>query len=160
MIGSSDWDGSAPGEVGSPAGTGDAPGGAGVFTEGDVTFLRFQDAGHPRDFSPGWSDPSNRRMGFAHDLNLDGVDGATILDDDVTLSFRIRIPATGTLDPLYPENVSSTVPWIPTGYVIHSDGIGPIGIKQGSGQEGVISFGLTYGDGRGGGASTEGGAVW
>jgi len=156
-IGSSDWDGSAPGEVSGPPG--DAPGGAGVFTEGPYTFLRFQDAGHTRDFNPGWSDPSNRRMAFAHDMGQEtGVNGATILDDGVTLSFRIRIPTTGTLDPIYPDGASSTSPWPAggIGYVIHSDGLGPIGIKQGTGNDGVISFGLTTGTNDGGQSTTSG----
>ncbi len=155
-IGSSDWDGSAPGEVSGPPG--DAPGGAGVFTEGNVTFLRFQDAGRPTDFNPSWSDPSNRRMAFAHDMGQDGVDGTTILDDGVTLNFRIRIPTTGTLDPAYPPDASSTTAWPAggIGYVIHSDGMGPIGVKQGTGETGLISFGLTTGTSDGGQNSTSG----
>jgi hypothetical protein len=147
------WDGSAPGTVAGPPGA--APGGAGVFTEGADTFLRIQDPGNPTN--NGWPDPSNRKETFAHDLAQDGVNGATILDDGVTLNFRIRIPTAATGSPL--DNITvggASNPWpaAGVGYAIHSDGMGPIGIKQNTGGEGMISFGLTHGDGGGDQATT------
>jgi len=140
--GSDAWDGSAPGQVGS-AGAGSAPGGAGVFTEDDTTFLRIQDCGDPRDAGGGWADPSNRKETFVHDLGQEaGVNGATILDDGVTLSFRARIPTTPPLDNYYPDGGSANVAWTTRGYNIHDDGYGGFGIKQGTGGNGVICFSL------------------
>jgi PEP-CTERM motif len=164
--GSSDaWDGTAPGDLIGPQPGGDAPGGAGIFTEGDDTFLRIQDTGDPRDDTDtgsGWDDPSNRKMTFAHNMGQDAAvtNGGTILDDGVTLNFRIRIPTTGMLDDMYPNGGGGPDPWPGSGigYVIHSDGMGPIGIKQGTGGQGMISFGLTTGTSVGGqsGTSTAG----
>jgi len=140
--GSDAWDGSAPGQVGS-AGTGSAPGGAGVFTEAGTTFLRMQDCGDPRDAGGGWADPSNRKLTFCRDLGQDaGVNGGTILNDGVTLSFRARIPTTPPLDNYYPDGGSANVAWTTRGYNIHDDGYGGFGIKQGTGGNGVVCFSL------------------
>jgi PEP-CTERM motif-containing protein len=101
-------------------------------------------------------------MTFAHDMGQDAAvtNGGTILDDGVTLNFRIRIPTSSPLDDMYPNGGGGPDPWPGSGigYVIHSDGMGPIGIKQGTGGDGMISFGLTHGDERGGhnGTSTAG----
>ena len=137
--GSDAWDGSAPGEVGvSPSAP--APGGAGVFTDGDTTFLRLQDCGDPRD--GGWSDPSNRKITFAHNVTTEVSNAATILNDGVTLSFRARIPKAPPLDPLYPDGGSGPQAWTPSGYNIHDDGYGVFGIKQGASGLGVVCFSL------------------
>ena len=147
--GSDAWDGSAPGDTGS-AGTGNAPGGAGVFTEGDTTFLRIQDCGDPRDAGGGWADPSNRKETFVHDMAQEtGVVGSTILDDGVTISFRARIPTTPPLDDYYPDGGSATEAWVTRGYNIHDDGYGVFCVKQGSGAEGMISFSLCTPDDEG-----------
>ena len=136
------WDGSAPGQVGS-AGTGSAPGGAGVFTEADTTFLRIQDCGDPRDAGGGWADPSNRKLTFCRDLGRDtGVNGGTILNTGVTLSFRARIPTTPPLDNYYPDGGTANVAWTTRGYNIHDSGYGTFGIKQGTGGNGVVCFSL------------------
>jgi len=140
--GSDAWDGSAPGQVGS-AGTGSAPGGAGVFTEAGTTFLRIQDCGDPRDAGGGWADPSNRKLTLCRDLGQDaGVNGGTILNDGVTLSFRARIPTTPPLDNYYPDGGSANVAWTTRGYNIHDDGYGGFGVKQGTGGNGVVCFSL------------------
>jgi len=140
--GSDSWDGTAPGDTGT-AGSGNAPGGAGSFTEGDTTFLRIQDCGDPRDAGGGWSDPSNRKVTFAHDMSQDaGVDGSTILDNGVTISFRTRIPTTPPLDNYYPDGGSATEAWTSRGYNIHDDGYGVFCIKQGTGDDGIVSFSL------------------
>ncbi len=147
--GSDAWDGSAPGQVGS-AGTGSAPGGAGIFTEGGTTFLRIQDCGDPRDAGGGWADPSNRKITFAHDLGQDaGVDGSAILNNGVTLSFRARIPTTPPLDAYYPDGGSATQAWITRGYNIHDDGYGVFGVKQGTAGNGVVCFSLCTPDDEG-----------
>jgi hypothetical protein len=146
--GSDAWDGSAPGETGS-AGAGNAPGGAGVFTEGDTTFLRIQDCGDPRD-AGGWAEPSNRKVTFVHDMAQEpGVDGTTILDDGVTISFRARIPTTPPLDYYYPDGGSAIEAWVTRGYNIHDDGYGVFCVKQGSDAEGMISFSLCTPDDEG-----------
>ena len=133
------WDGSAPGEVGvSPSAP--APGGAGIFAEGETTFLRLQDCGDPRD--GGWSDPSNRKITLAHNITAEAANAASILDDGVTLSFRARIPTTGPLDPIYPDGGGGPESWTPSGYNIHDDGYGVFGIKQGTSGLGIVCFSL------------------
>jgi len=147
--GSDSWDGSAPGDSGA-AGSGNAPGGAGSFTEGDTAFLRTQDCGDPRDTGGGWGDPSNRKITFVHDLGQDaGVDGSTIVDDGVTISFRSRIPTTGVLDPYYPNGGGGPLAWPVRGYNIHDSGYGAFCIKQGTGGDGVVSFSLCTADDEG-----------
>ena len=147
--GSDAWDGSAPGNSGS-AGTGNAPGGAGIFTEGETTFLRIQDCGDPRDAGGGWADPSNRKETFVHDMGQEeGVDGSAILDNGVTISFRARIPTTPPLDDYYPDGGTATEPWVTRGYNIHDDGYGVFCVKQGAGAEGMISFSLCTPDDEG-----------
>ena len=147
--GSDAWDGSAPGDSGT-AGTGNAPGGAGVFTEGETTYLRIQDCGDPRDAGGGWAEPSNRKVTFVHDMAQEPeVDGSTILDDGVTISFRARIPTTPPLDVYYPDGGTATEAWVTRGYNIHDDGYGVFSVKQGSGADGMISFSLCTADDEG-----------
>jgi len=147
--GSDAWDGSAPGDSGS-AGTGNAPGGAGIFTEGETTFLRIQDCGDPRDAGGGWAEPSNRKETFVHDMGQEeGIDGSAILDNGVTISFRARIPTTPPLDDYYPDGGTATEAWVTRGYNIHDDGYGVFCVKQGAGAEGMISFSLCTPDDEG-----------
>jgi hypothetical protein len=115
------WDGTAPGNpaLGDP---GNAPGGAGTYTEADATYLRIQDAGDPEPHGwPQGSDPrnSNRRVYFGHNLRqdfteLDPLPDDRILNNGVTISFRARIPNTGPLDSLYSGTTGSlsVTPWI------------------------------------------------
>jgi hypothetical protein len=122
--GSDAWDGSAPG-----AG---APGGAGVFVEDTVTFLRIQDTGDPRDY--GKPDPSNRKLYFQHPVTR-GLDGAH-------LEIRIRVATTGVLDPVNPDGGAGVSPWPAAGVGTHirDDGKGMFGIAQPG--VGIISFSL------------------
>jgi hypothetical protein len=166
----SGWDGSAPGDpLGGVPGSlpplpPAAPGGVGAFNDGGVSFLRFQDAGQPRDW--GWpnkntqagpgkprQEGNNFRIGVAHPLNRDaGYSGDQfLLNTGVTLTFRTRIAtaATGPLDSVYPEGGpsqwSTPQPW-PTsgvGYPIGNDGRGIIDISHGFGATGrQLAFGL------------------
>ena len=133
MAGSSDaWDGTAIGSG--------KPGGVSALTDGSTKYIRIQDTGDPRDY--GVADPSNRKFTFVHSLALDGVDGGAILDNGVTLNFRLRIPTSGPLDDRRPNGGGGVTPWTPQGYVIHSDGLAPIAIKQGTGGNGMVGFGL------------------
>ena len=139
--GSDAWDGSAPGQMGA-AGAPPAPGGAGIFKDGDISFLRIQDCGDPRSApGGGWADPGNRKLTFTHDISSEVAKPTTILDDGVTLSFRARIPTTPPLDPLYPAN-GGPLPWVTSGYNIHDDGYGAFGIKQGASGLGIVCFSL------------------
>ena len=116
--GSDAWDGTGPGEGN--------PGGAVSLTEDDVTFLRIQDTGDPRDL--GISDPSNRKVYLTRltDISLDGL----------TLELSMRVATTAPLD-----NQISGDPWPAEGigYHIRDDGKGMIGVSDGVG---IISFSL------------------
>jgi hypothetical protein len=139
--GSDAWDGSAPGQMGA-AGAAPGPGGAGIFQEGDTSFLRIQDCGDPRSApGGGWADPGNRKVTFTHNITTEVSNPTTLLDDGVTLSFRARIPTTPPLDPLYPANGGPST-WATAGYNIHDDGYGVFGIKQGTSGLGCICFSL------------------
>jgi len=139
--GSDAWDGSAPGQTGA-AGASPAPGGAGIFKDGDASFLRIQDPGDPRSApGGGWADPGNRKITLTHDISNEVAKPTTIVDDGVTLSFRARIPTTPPLDPLYPAN-GGPLPWVTAGYNIHDDGYGAFCIKQGRTGMGIVSFSL------------------
>ncbi len=138
------WDGSASGEVSDPAvdADGSSPGGVGVFTEGDVTYLRLQDTGEPRDH--GWNEDgdigvfSNRRLYFGHDIASDpGNGGATgVLDSGITLSFRARIATTDPLDDQYLEGAAMSMPWPAEGkgYDLGDDARGMFGVEQNGSQ--------------------------
>lgn len=115
----SEWDGSVIGEG--------SPGGVSYLTEGDVTFMRVQDPGDPRDY--GMPDDSNRKIAFFHDLDDDGLSAAmgdTLLDDGVTLSFRARLAtaATGPIDDTYWNGGGTNNPWPENGdgHEIHNEG--------------------------------------
>ncbi len=139
--GSDAWDGSAPGQMGA-AGAKPSPGGAGIFQDGDTSFLRIQDPGDPRNApGGGWADPGNRKITLTHDISKEVANPTTIVDDGVTLSFRARIPTTPPLDPLYPANGGPST-WVTSGYNIHDDGYGAFCIKQGRTGMGIVSFSL------------------
>ncbi|MCI0540590.1 MAG: hypothetical protein L0Z50_35770 [Verrucomicrobiales bacterium] len=114
------------------------------ITEGGVTFLRMQDTGDPRGY--GFSEPSNRKVYFGHDITAEGAPD-TILDDGVTLSFRARIPTLGNanalIDDLYLSGGTTPTPYPSEGdgYLISDGGVGNVGVKQLS--SGMISFALT-----------------
>jgi len=117
---SSKWDGSGLGNYSVPNNnpTGTSPGGAESLTEGATNYIRLQDTGNPEQF--GYiqgSRPtnSNRRVYFGHDMTQDGAFGGPvngrdeqrILDNGVTISFRMRLPNSGTFDPVF-TSVSGT----------------------------------------------------
>ena len=131
--GSDQWDGSDF--------AGGAPGGVEILEgEESESFLRLQDPGDPR--SEGFPDPgSNRKLYFGHDITAEGASG-TILDDGVTLNFRVRVPTgDGDEDPI--DDLTGGLPYPETGdgYGLHNGGKGSIGIKQAGG--GLVSFALT-----------------
>lgn len=141
--GSDAWDGSGLGgtfEAGS-----NSPGGAQVFSEGGVSYLRIQDTGDPRDF--GYADNSNRKIYFGHDISQYGAPD-NVLDTGVTISFRARIPTpsktTHPLDPLHRDGQGAggpkPYPAEGDGYVTSDGGKGNFVIKQNSG--GAFAFSL------------------
>ncbi|MBN1807279.1 MAG: hypothetical protein JW837_18685 [Sedimentisphaerales bacterium] len=122
--GSDEWDGSGPGEGGI--------GGIVSLTENNVTFLRVQDTGDPRDY--GMSDPgSNRKLYLTHLTDI-GLNGARI-------EFAIRIATSGPLDGMHPDGGAGVTPWPQggIGYHIRDGGKGMVGISDGVG---IISFSL------------------
>ncbi|MBL9136368.1 MAG: hypothetical protein JNK85_10895 [Verrucomicrobiales bacterium] len=150
--GSDQWDGSAPGgtfEAGS-----NAPGGAKIYQDGTVSFLRIQDTGDPRDF--GFADPGNRKIYFGHDISQHGA-ADNALDQGVTISFRARIPTpaktTAPLDPLHRDGQNAAgpkpYPEAGDGYVTSDGGKGNFVIKQQAG--GAFAFSLAVADDQGGG---------
>jgi len=133
--GSDQWDES---EIGSGR-----PGGVNILTDGDVTFLRMQETGDPRDY--GMPDPSNRKIFFGHSITNDiGAVGDTLLDDGVTISFRARISTTPPLDNLHSPGGGATRPWPAggDGYFCHDTGKDVFGIHQSSGTA-KVSFALS-----------------
>lgn len=124
--GSDAWDGSKFGDDG-------APGGVEVI---DGSFVRIQDPGDPRDHGFG-GDPSNRKIYLGHDLSANGA-SASLLDDGVTLYFRMRLAPAG--DDLRPDGGGDALPYPAggDGYLTHDGGKGTIGLKQAAG--GLISF--------------------
>ena len=62
-----------------------------VFVTNGDSFLRLQDPGDPRDYDGFSGDPSNRKVYVGHNITTDGASD-TVLDDGITLNFRIRIP--------------------------------------------------------------------
>ncbi|MHC4112615.1 MAG: LamG-like jellyroll fold domain-containing protein, partial [Planctomycetota bacterium] len=138
--GSDEWDRTAIG-----AGS---PGGVSVLTDGGTNYIRLQETGDPRDH--GMGDPSNRKLQFGHSVTNDFPDASaipgTILDDGVTISFRMRI-ATGTpLDDAYPNDGTSG-PWPAggDGYVIHDGGKG-CGIRQSTDDKNITFHLVLAGD--------------
>ncbi len=133
-----EWDG---GGIETVLGTAPAlpqPGGVEYVVDGDVTYLRIQDAGDTRDYGWGTNSRDNRKMCFWRNLSDDGLSAAagdTLLDDGVTLSFRARLSTTaagGPLNDAYFNGGGGPVAW-PTlgdGHEIHNSGNGMIGIHQ------------------------------
>ena len=126
------WDGSAPGEGN--------PGGLAALTEDDVTFLRLQDTGDPRDYGstiPTLKTNFSLYLTQPTDFALDGA----------IIEFRARIATTGTLDAWRKDGggMASTglFDWPAGGLGGSFDnyGRGNIGIAE-KGQ-GVISFSLS-----------------
>jgi len=120
------------------------PGGASIVTVGDLSYLRLQDTGDPRDY--GMGDPgSNRKLYFAHPVTeadlLAGGDG-------VTLSFRARVPdgAEVPIDFLHPNGGGGIVPYPAAGdgYGVHNEGKGSFGVRDAD--YGLISFSLATAD--------------
>ena len=122
------------------------PGGVNSLSEEGANFIRLQDTGDPRDY--GMGDPgSNRKIFFAHSITNDvGSSGQSILDDGVTISFRVRIATGSPLDPQYPDTAVDGEPgtaggaWPAEGdgFLGNFAGKGFLGIHQALG--GLISF--------------------
>jgi len=114
------------------------PGGASVLVEDDVTFLRIQDTGDPRDY--GMSDPTNRKVYLTRQLGDNGgLDGAH-------LEFRIRVATGAPLDDQHPDGGAGIAPWPEggIGYHIRDGGKGMVGLSEGGGTDSPmqISFSL------------------
>jgi hypothetical protein len=148
------WDGSAPGvslgdyhappadPINNPrsGNQGPAPGGAGVFNESGVSYIRVQDPGWPEDTNyadtlyngyvqdnvanpsgPNHPINTNRRVYFGHPIRQDGelTDELILTNTGVTLSFRARIPGMehdGNLDDIYQQDTDmdgnlNVTPW-------------------------------------------------
>lgn len=141
--GSDAWDGSGLG--GTFAAGANSPGGAQVFSEGGISYLRIQDTGDPRDY--GYPDNSNRKVYFGHDITQYGAPDDA-LDQGITLSFRARIPTptktTNPLDPLHRDGQGAAgpkpYPAEGDGYVTSDGGKGNFVIKQNAG--GAFAFSL------------------
>jgi hypothetical protein len=134
------WDGSAIGSG--------VPGGVSGLTDGSANYIRMQDTGDPRADSYGYTDPSNRKLGFMHDIS--GImSGTDPLNTGITLSFRARVPTTGPVDPIYAADGSGIVsyPAQGDGYVTHDAGKGGFSIHQADPSAlnvgNIISFTLT-----------------
>ncbi len=148
--GSDTWDGSGLG--GDFVAGENAPGGAKIYSEGGVSYLRIQDPGDPRDF--GFPDPGNRKVYLGHDISADGA-ADDALDQGVTISFRARIPTpaktTHPLDPLYRDGQGAAgpqpYPAAGDGYVTSDGGKGNFVIKQLNG--GAFAFSLAVTDDQG-----------
>jgi len=147
--GSDQWDGSTIGGAfsgGSGFGVSNGPGGANLYTESGISYLRMQDTGDPQDY--GYPDPSNRKIYFGHDVEADGG-GTDVIDTGITLTFRARIPTpsntTFPLDPLHRDGqqAAGVQPYPPEGdgYVTSDGGKGNFVVKQRSG--GAVAFSLT-----------------
>ena len=106
------------------------------LVEGDVTFLRVQDTGDPRDY--GMDDPgSNRKVYLVRqtDAALDGMH----------LEFCLRVATTAPLDDMHPDGGAGTEAWPAEGiaYHVRDGGKGMIGVAEAG--LGVISFSLARG---------------
>ncbi|MGE3308644.1 MAG: hypothetical protein AB7O66_01650 [Limisphaerales bacterium] len=148
--GSDTWDGSG---LGGTFVTGEnAPGGAKIYSEDGVSYLRIQDTGDPRDF--GFPDNGNRKVYLGHDISAHGA-ADDALDQGVTISFRARIPTpaktTHPLDPLHRDGQGAAGPQpYPAGgdgYVTSDGGKGNFVIKQQIG--GAFAFSLAVADDQG-----------
>ncbi len=131
---------------GTEIGVGGAPGGVSLIND---SYLRIQDTGDPRDH--GFPDPSSRKIYLGHKLSANGFSATFLNDAGATLHFRMRLATTGPLDQVHPDSSPAIPPsdWPAggKGYRIHDNGKGMIGIHQGVGGTGLISFSLaTPGD--------------
>ncbi len=134
-------------------GGGGEPGGIKAMIEGDVTFLRLQDCGDPRDYD--MPDPSIRKIFLGHLLINDGVDQATadqiLSEGGITISFRARLATTEPLDGQYADEggenagVVADTPWPAggNGYTCHDGGKDIFGVHQEAGGDQTIGFALT-----------------
>ncbi|MCA9149966.1 MAG: PEP-CTERM sorting domain-containing protein [Planctomycetales bacterium] len=123
--GSDAWDGSGIGE-------GDtAPGGVSALTDGDLTYVRFDDTGDPR--GDGWSDPSNRKIYFTRDIADEDPDGELMLAG-VTITMRTRLATEGLLDSIIPAGGD--------GYYILDGGKSNFTIHSGGIANATVSFAL------------------
>ncbi|HEY9171752.1 MAG TPA: hypothetical protein VI136_05655 [Verrucomicrobiae bacterium] len=168
--GSDEWDGSIIGGTFSNDvfGVGNKPGGTILGTQAGVDYLRIQVTGDPRDY--GYSDPSNRKIYFGHNIgsDIDPGKAQTIMRDGVTLTFRARIPtlakAGPPLDPLHRDgqqaNGVQPYPDSGDGYVTSDSGKGNFVIREGGNGVDVpaaaIAFSLTQTNDTTGGNPTTG----
>ena len=108
------------------------PGGVDVYEYEGVSCLRIQDPGNPGDFfSLGWpEEPNNDRIQFYHALTQDKVpEDGLILDDGVTLAFRIKVPVEvgiGKLDSIYPSGAYWTNPSVEETWPYPAEGDGDL----------------------------------
>jgi hypothetical protein len=139
------WDGSPPG-----AG---APGGIEAQSQGAVTYLRLQDAGNPTDW--GYPDPSNRRIWFGHDIGAEHPGASFVLSNGLTITFRARLSASGTLDEVHPDladldpeypPLTAVTAWPATGkgYNVSDDGQGMFTVQENG--EYALGFALALDD--------------
>jgi len=137
--GSDEWDETPIGEG--------RPGGVSVFSEEDITYVRLQETGDPRDHA--MNDPgSNRKLFFGHQL-IDEID-QSVADEilsvhGITISFRARLSTTGPLDNLHPDGGGANDPWPATGdgYLPHDGGKDCFGVHQEAGGAQTIGFALS-----------------
>ncbi|HAK97216.1 MAG TPA: hypothetical protein DCM87_20060 [Planctomycetes bacterium] len=119
--GSDEWDG-----LGLGAAIG-APGGMDIIDLGEGnSALRIVDQGDPRDLVPPYADPCNRKLASGHDCatELGAAYTDALVDDGVTLVFRVRMLDNSALDPFDQPNPN------PVGYQFQSSGKGPIYIAS------------------------------
>jgi len=173
---------------------GTSPGGAGRFMDGGRDYLRIQDAGNPefhgwvQGLDPTVNNPNpkpphepintNRRVYFGHDMTPDfggNPYDQLVLNNGITISFRVRIPNSGPLDDLYLETgtPAEVVPWIDPQVNPHGrgtlmyNGRGTLNVVQNNvasfNQDNLIGFSLVnstdiaqYKDGGGTGSITTG----
>ena len=124
-----------------------SPGGAEYRELDGDTFVRVQDTGDPRDHGFA-GETSNQAITFSRDLRaLFEGDDDRILDDGLTLHFRIRLSTAfnGPLDAVHPDGGGpvGAVPVTGDGLGSISAGFGHIQVHQGTGpQQGNIGFSL------------------
>ncbi len=131
---SDQWDGSKPGEQGM------APGGVEVIKlegEGedgeDAWVLSIEDTGDPRNFTPAWPDPGNRKIYLAHD-----VTGQLSLEEGITMCARFRLnPA-----PVDPLMICDGCPIVGNGMDLHDANKGMLGYAE----DGVATISMVIDD--------------
>lgn len=135
---SDEWDGSGIGSG--------SPGGVSALLDGDTTFLRIQDTGHPGKYVI--PSPTNRKLYFCRVAD-EVPEPAGILDSgNFIFGFRTRIATGDPLDDVHPADGSGIVPWPAegNGYINHDRGKGMFTMGQASAyREGAqISFSLAW----------------